>query len=119
MHALTSSWGAWLEAFERCYKELPDPARDVTCPDCGAPELRLSFCGLEAERVGYASFWCDACLTGVHLSRCLVPDGVPMESLRTPVEQRAVRVPNYTLVWPGEDDEPLPATGPVSPSRRS
>jgi hypothetical protein len=32
-----------------------------------------------------------------------VPEGTPMESLQTPVEQRAVRVPNYTLLWPDED----------------
>ena len=102
MQALTASWGAWMGAFERCYKELPVTAPHVQCPDCGAAGLRLTFCGPEEDRVGYASFWCDACLTGVHLSRCPVPDGVPMESIGTPVEQRAVRVPNYSLVWPDE-----------------
>jgi hypothetical protein len=104
MQALTASWGAWMEAFERCYKELPDTAADVGCPNCGAPGLRMTFCGLPEDRVGYASFWCDACLTGVHLSRCAVPDGVPMESIATPVEARAVRVPNYTLLWPDESE---------------
>jgi hypothetical protein len=104
MQALTASWEAWMGAFERCYKELPDTAAQVQCPDCGAAGLRLTFCGLEEDRVGYAYFWCDACLTGVHLSRCVVPDGVPMESIRTPVQQRAVRVPNYTLLWPDEND---------------
>jgi len=104
MQALTASWEAWMGAYERCYKELPDPAAQVQCPDCGMTELRLTFCGLEHNRVGYASFWCDACLTGVHLSRCPVPDGVPMESIDTPVEQRAVRVPNYRLIWPDESE---------------
>jgi hypothetical protein len=76
------------------------------CPNCGATDLRLVFSG-RAERpegrTGYAAFWCDGCLVGIHLSRCAVPDGVPMESLDTPVEQRAVRVPDYTLLWPDED----------------
>ncbi|SDO40094.1 hypothetical protein [Actinacidiphila guanduensis] len=93
-----------MSAYERCWKELPDPAPHVHCPSCGAAGLHLVFCGLPADRVGYASFWCGTCLTGLHLSRCPVPDGVPMESIDTPVEQRAVRVPNYTLLWPDEDE---------------
>lgn len=76
------------------------------CPNCGGTDLRLVFSG-RAERpegrTGYAAFWCDGCLVGIHLSRCAVPDGVPMESLDTPVDQRAVRVPDYTLLWPDED----------------
>jgi hypothetical protein len=106
MRAVTASWTAWVTAFELRYKQLPEDhgtggALDP-CPDCGAEALRLTFTGAEGSRVGYASFWCDACLVGIHLSRCAVPDGVPMESLATPVEQRSVRVPDYTLLWPDE-----------------
>ena len=103
MRALTASWGAWLSAYELCYKALPTPPEDSACPNCGAERLRLAFTGLEEERVGYATFWCDGCLVGIHLSRCPVPDGVPMDSIHTPVDQRSVRIPNYTLIWPDED----------------
>lgn len=103
MQALTAGWGAWVTAYELCHKALPERAAHVDCPNCGADGLRLTFTGLPEERTGYAAFWCDGCLVGIHLSRCRVPDGTPMESLQTPVEQRAVRVPNYTLLWPDED----------------
>lgn len=103
MHALTSSWGAWLAAYEQYCKALPDRGGHPPCPTCGDDALRLTFTGRPDERTGYASFWCDGCLIGIHLSRCRVPEGTPMESLSTPVEQRAVRVPNYTLLWPDED----------------
>jgi len=103
MQALTASWGAWLEAYEQHYKALPARATHRPCPSCGADDLRLTFTGNQDRRVGYAAFWCDGCLVGIHLSRCPVPEGVPMESLDTPVEQRAVRVPNYTLLWPDEE----------------
>jgi hypothetical protein len=103
MQALTASWGAWLAAYEQHCKALPEPAAHTQCPNCGADDLRLTFTGLCEQRTGYAAFWCDACLVGIHLSRCPVPEGAPMESLDTPVERRAVRVPNYTLLWPDED----------------
>ncbi|MEC3996518.1 hypothetical protein VSR01_24605 [Actinacidiphila sp. DG2A-62] len=103
MQALTASWGAWREAYTLYCKALPERASHTQCPDCGADALRVAFTGQPSERTGYASFWCDACLIGIHLSRCRVPEGTPMESLDTPVEQRAVRVPNYTLLWPDED----------------
>lgn len=90
--------------YGQCYAALPDRAADAKCPNCGSDELRLAFTGQPEQRRGYASFWCDGCLVGIHLSRCPVPDGVPMESLDTPVGQRAVRVPDYTLLWPDEDE---------------
>lgn len=103
MRALTASWGTWLSVYEQWYKALPAAAAGSACPNCGDERLRLAFTGRRDERVGYATFWCDGCLVGIHLSRCHVPDGVPMDSLETPVEQRAVRIPNYTLLWPDED----------------
>jgi hypothetical protein len=104
MSARTASWGTWRSAFEQHRKALPAAGQDSECPNCGARALRLAFTGPAEERVGYADFWCDGCLFGIHLSRCPVPDGVPMESLRTPVEHRSVRVPDYTLLWPDEDE---------------
>jgi hypothetical protein len=105
MQALKASWGDWMAAYEQHYDRLPHAAPDVRCPNCGAPKLNLTFCGLPTDRVGYASFWCDNCLTGIHLSRCPVPDGVPMESIHTPVEQRVAHTPHHTLVWPADEDE--------------
>lgn len=97
-------WGVWLAAYQEHARALTAGTQHRPCPSCGADALRLSFTGSTERRVGYASFWCDACLTGIHLSQCPVPDGVPMESLETPVEHRAVRVPNYTLLWPTDED---------------
>ncbi|WP_328468212.1 hypothetical protein [Streptomyces sp. NBC_00448] len=105
MQALKASWGDWMAAFQQRYDRLPRTAPDARCPNCGARELNLTFCGLPADRVGYASFWCDGCLTGIHLSRCAVPDDVPMDSVHTPVEQRTAHTPNYVLVWPTDEDE--------------
>jgi hypothetical protein len=104
MQALTASWGSWVAAYEQHYEALPGTADHTGCPNCGAERLRLVFTGLAGERVGYATFWCDGCLVGIHLSRCPVPDGVPMDSIHTPVEQRAIRIPNYTMLWPDEDE---------------
>ncbi|MBM9504704.1 hypothetical protein [Actinacidiphila acididurans] len=104
MRALTAGWGDWLSVFEEHYAALPAAAERRACPNCGAERLRLAFTGLEPERVGYAAFWCDDCLFGIHVSRCQVPTGVPMDSLHTPVELRSVRIPNYTLLWPDEDE---------------
>lgn len=98
-----AGWAGWLAAYEACWLALPAGEARQACPECGADALRLTFTGSTELRVGYASFWCDACLTGIHLSRCPVPEGVPMESLDTPVEHRAVRAPDYTLVWPDEE----------------
>ncbi|WP_335978159.1 MULTISPECIES: hypothetical protein [Streptomycetaceae] len=105
MQALEASWGDWMAAFRQRYDRLPAAAPDMPCPNCAAPELNLTFCGLPADRVGYASFWCGRCLTGVHLSRCAVPDDVPMDSLHTPVEQRTAPTPDYTLVWPADEED--------------
>jgi hypothetical protein len=105
MRTLTASWGAWLSAFERHYATLPASPGPGDCPNCGTPALRLTFTGVEEERVGYAAFWCDGCLFGIHLSRCRVPEGVPMDSIHTPVERRSVRIPNYTLLWPDENEQ--------------
>jgi hypothetical protein len=104
MRALTASWGAWVAVYEQHCKALPERDAHAECPNCGSDELRLAFTGQPEKRTGYAAFWCDGCLVGIHLSRRAVPDGVPMESLDTPVERRAVRVPNYTLLWPDEDE---------------
>ncbi|MYS19405.1 hypothetical protein GA0115240_10798 [Streptomyces sp. DvalAA-14] len=101
MQALTASWAGWVAAYEQHCKALPGPTHTV-CPNCGADELRVMFAGRTERRTGYAAFWCEGCLVGIHLGRCAVPEGAAMESLDTPVEQRAVRVPNYTMLWPDE-----------------
>jgi hypothetical protein len=104
MRTLTARWDAWLSAYEQHCTALPESAKRVGCPNCGAERLRLAFTGVAEQRVGYASFWCDGCLVGIHLSRCPAPEGVPIDSIHTPVEERSVRVPNYTLLWPDEDE---------------
>ena len=99
----TASWSEWISAYARAYDILPESAADAGCPNCGARTLGLAFTGLVQDRVGYASFWCSTCLFGIHLSRVVVPDGVPMESIDTPPGERTRQIPNYRIV-PEEAD---------------
>ena len=95
-----ASWKDWLDAYEQVYEALPSESH-VLCPRCGQDTLRLVFTGNDnSQRTGYASFWCDSCLFGIHLSRCLVPEGVPILSIDLPREDRAIIVPNYTIIPP-------------------
>lgn len=98
----TASWKEWLAAYVDAYESLPGPVGGG-CPNCGAGTLNLVFTGLVEDRVGYASFWCSTCLFGIHLSRVAVPDGVPMDSVYTPVQERSADIPNYTVVREGTD----------------
>ncbi|MCT2585905.1 hypothetical protein [Actinophytocola gossypii] len=89
----------WLDAYEAMYAALPEHG-DSTCPNCGQPALRLVFTGEPSRRIGWAQLWCENCQLGIHISRTAVPDDVPMNDRHTPVAERALYVPNYTLVTP-------------------
>ena len=94
------SWKRWIDAYELVYEALPAESH-VLCPRCGQDALRLVFTGRDASRrTGYASFWCDNCLFGIHLSQCPVPEGVPILSIDLSSGDRATIVPNYTIIPP-------------------
>ncbi len=97
-------WSAWIDAYEQVYANLPARSH-VRCPNCGVDALRVAFTGPAGQRVGYASFWCDNCRYGIHLSRCDVPDGVEILPLGLPPEERATKVPNYRIVAPDPADD--------------
>ncbi len=91
---------AWYEAYAAAYAALPDAAH-VRCPNRGYDALRLVFTGLPEGRVGFASFWCDHCRYGLHLSRVAVPGGVDIVPLDLPTEAHDRLVPDYVLVGGG------------------
>lgn len=95
---------AWYDAYEQVYAALPEHAA-VRCPSCGQDALRIAFTGRPGDRVGFASFWCDNCRTGIHLSRVAVPGGVEIVPIDLPAAERAQRVPNYTIIPPPASGE--------------
>lgn len=87
----------WLDAFEHVYRALPaDPASP--CPNCRHQTPRLVFLGPPGRDVGYAAFWCDTCLEGIHISRAPIPTGVVARSLASPPEERLRGIPSYRVV---------------------
>ncbi|MEV4831050.1 hypothetical protein AB0K25_22365 [Micromonospora sp. NPDC049257] len=92
-----ASFDEWLDAYDVVYRALPAPS-DLPCPNCGHQTLRLAFTAPPGTRHGYASFWCDTCLEGIHLSRAPIPDGVTALSLDLPAGERTRGIPNYRLI---------------------
>lgn len=92
-----ASFDEWLDAYDIVYRTLPTFS-DLRCPNCGHPTLRLVFTAPPGSEHGYASFWCDTCLEGIHLSRAPIPDGVGALPLDVPAEERNRGIPNYRLV---------------------
>ncbi|MFJ8689502.1 hypothetical protein [Micromonospora wenchangensis] len=92
-----ASFDDWLDAYDVMYRALP-ASSELPCPNCGHQTLRLVFTAPPGTRHGYAAFWCDTCLEGIHLSRAPIPDGVSVLSLDLPAEKRNRGIPNYRLV---------------------
>ncbi|WP_434740257.1 hypothetical protein [Micromonospora sp. SH-82] len=91
-----ASFDDWVEAYEKVYRSLP-ASSEPPCPNCGNPTLRLVFTAPPGERFGFASFWCDTCLEGIHISRTLLPPGATTRSLAVPAEDREPVIPDYRL----------------------
>ncbi|MEU7619237.1 hypothetical protein AB0B27_24510 [Micromonospora rifamycinica] len=92
-----ATFDEWLDAYDVAYHALPvRPGQQ--CPNCGHRTLRLVFTAPPGSGYGYASFWCDTCLEGIHLSRAPVPDGAEVQPLGLPAEERNRNIPNYRLV---------------------
>lgn len=92
-----ASFDEWLESYDASYRALPAPPTGA-CPNCGHRTLRLVFTAQPGTDVGYASFWCDTCLEGVHVSRAVIPAGVEARSLATAPDERRPIIPDYRLV---------------------
>jgi hypothetical protein len=95
--AQTASADDWHEAYGRVYAALPGDAH-VPCPNCGQDALHVAFTGPTGGRVGFASFWCDNCRYGLHLSRATAPQGVELIPIELSADEHAKLVPDYTLV---------------------
>lgn len=94
-----TSWEKWLEAYQEYHKKPSDGA-SAACPNCGFRLLNLIYAGYPGSGVGYASFWCSECLTGISISRCQVPTDARFISLGVSLEERAAIIPDYVLVAP-------------------
>lgn len=92
-----ATFDEWLDAYDIVYRTLPTTS-DLRCPNCGHRTLHLVLTGPPGSGFGYASFWCNTCLEGIHLSRAPVPDGVRVLPLDLPAEERNRSIPNYRLV---------------------
>jgi len=92
-----ASFDEWLVAFDQVYRSLPD-IEEVACPNCAHPTLRLVFTARPGADVGYAAFWCDNCLQGIHLSRTVVPEGVEVRDASVPIGERLPAIPDYNAV---------------------
>jgi hypothetical protein len=94
---LMANFDEWLEAYDAVYRALPArPA--LPCPNCSHRTLRLVFTAPPDGDVGYASFWCDACREGIHISRAVIPPGVEARSLATAPGERRPTIPDYHLI---------------------
>ncbi len=91
-----ASYQDWWQAYGDTYEALPNPPT-LACPNCAHHTLRLEFIANESDRIGYAKFWCETCLFGIHISRTWVPEGVTFHPIGTP---RETPLPDYTLVHP-------------------
>ena len=92
-----ASFEDWLEAFDVVYRTMSGDGR-VACPNCGHQALRLVFTVRPGSDVGYAAFWCDNCLEGVHISRAVVPGGAVVRDASLPFEDREPKIPDYKVV---------------------
>jgi hypothetical protein len=92
-----ASFEDWLETFDEVYRAMPGGG-SVACPNCGHRELRLVFTVRPGSDVGYAAFWCDNCLEGIHISRAVVPAGAVVRDASLPSEGREPKIPNYHVV---------------------
>ena len=87
----------WLAAFDEVYRTLPADEK-TACPNCGHRTLRLVFTAKPDADVGYAAFWCDTCLQGVHISRSAIPVGAVVRDSSLPIEDRQPSIPDYVAV---------------------
>jgi hypothetical protein len=84
---------AWLKALARV-AEGHGEAADSPCPVCGRDCLEVRYVVDDSSRVGYALFWCGACLHGISVSRVRAPEGVVTWPIGDPAS--VAGVPDFT-----------------------
>ncbi|MGW6058721.1 hypothetical protein [Streptomyces sp. NPDC055189] len=99
---MANNWQDWTSAYERAYEE-PSAVRDIECPNCTNRTLVLVFSEKLEGGIGYASFWCDTCMYGIHLSRTQIPDVAEVITLDG-VDDTQVQIKDYIVVWPAASD---------------
>ncbi|WP_159031254.1 hypothetical protein [Streptomyces acidiscabies] len=83
---------AWLKAL-MLLSDTGGDASSSPCPDCGQYRLEVRYIVDAGSRIGYALFWCGACLHGVKVSRARAPEGVPIRLLDD--SSAVADVPNF------------------------
>ena len=101
MNRQVASVEDWFQAYGQVYQALPGRVH-IRCPNCDHDELQLVFTGSADTGVGWASFWCNHCLHGLHLSRVAIPDGAEILPMDATDERRRRRIPDYTIIPPGD-----------------
>ena len=93
--ATRTQWG------ETMYEACEDLSRlpEIPCPNCVAKTLRVLFIGLPEIRAASGYLWCDTCLLGLTVCRMGVPEDGEIISHTVPVEDRALSMPDFTIVW--------------------
>ncbi|HWS37182.1 MAG TPA: hypothetical protein VN408_31170 [Actinoplanes sp.] len=87
----------WMDAYEVACAAGSEPF-DISCPNCGQRRLRLVFTAGPGSDVGNGTFWCDHCLTGIGISRAVIPDGSVVRDRSLPPAERTPRIPHVRLV---------------------
>jgi hypothetical protein len=79
---------AWLKSLAAA-RESGETNR-ISCPNCGRSELKIRYIVDSESRIGYALFWCEACLHGVTVSRVRAPEGILTYALDDPTSTEGV-----------------------------
>lgn len=103
-HRAPAAWAAWMDAFADITENLSTLA-DKSCPNGDARTLRAVFVGPPGLGAASGFFWCDTCLHGVSVSRMGVPAGADVIPIGQPQPDWPVVMPEYTLVWPQDEDQ--------------
>ena len=70
--ATTTTYVNWL-------KSLPfddSGLSECICPGCGTKGLKFQYFGYDASEIGWKLVWCDACKSGIRISRTKIPTTV-------------------------------------------
>ncbi|MFE0104807.1 hypothetical protein [Streptomyces sp. NPDC059009] len=123
---MANEWNDWISVYERAYR-APLRIAEISCPNCRCKTLELVFTEKLPGRIGYASFWCNTCMFGIHLSRTEIPedaevipalvsrtsdrehDGATPDNSQPDIPKNEdsaheKRVGDYTPVWPDTPD---------------
>jgi hypothetical protein len=49
--------------------------KNCSCPECGNVGLLYQYFGIENEDFGWKLVWCEACSSGIRISRTKLPNG--------------------------------------------